>query len=187
LPINNNTHSIITGDNGGKSFIPGKLETSWVDELTDYADTFLEDEETRQGNILNNKTCSDCSSFPSFAAALFVPSDDLSLLKCEDKTKSLITASEFPGKLETSWVDELTDYADTFLEDEETRQGNILNNKTKEIGQSLMLLIKEGNSEAVIRDLVLSSHFSKLNSSLQLVSNFPGMKDLPPLSPVIIE
>ena len=44
--------------------------------------------------------------------------------------------------------------------------GNILNNKTKEIGQSLMLLIKEGNSEAVIRDLVLSSHFSKLKSSL---------------------
>jgi hypothetical protein len=29
-----------------------------------------------------------------------------------------------------------------------------------------MLLIKEGNSEAVIRDLVLSSHFSKLKSSL---------------------
>jgi hypothetical protein len=51
-------------------------------------------------------------------------------------------------------------YADTFLEDEENRQGNILNNRTKEIGQSLMLLIKEGNSEAVIRDLVLSSHFS---------------------------
>jgi hypothetical protein len=50
------THSIITGDNGGKSFIPGKLETSWIDELTDYADTFLEDEQTRQGNILNNKT-----------------------------------------------------------------------------------------------------------------------------------
>jgi hypothetical protein len=38
------THSIITGDNGGKSFIPGKLETSWIDELTDYADTFLEDD-----------------------------------------------------------------------------------------------------------------------------------------------
>jgi hypothetical protein len=33
------------------SFIPGKLETSWIDELTDYADTFLEDEQTRQGNI----------------------------------------------------------------------------------------------------------------------------------------
>jgi hypothetical protein len=31
----------------------------------------------------------------------------------------------------------------TFLEDEQTRQGNILNNKTKEIGQSLMLLIKD--------------------------------------------
>jgi hypothetical protein len=43
--------SIITGDNGGKSFIPGKLETSWVDELTDYADTFLEDEETRHANL----------------------------------------------------------------------------------------------------------------------------------------
>jgi hypothetical protein len=55
----------------------------------------------------------------------------------------------------------LTDYADTFLEDEQTRQGNILNNKTKEIGQSLMLLIKEGNAEAVVRDLVLSSHFSQ--------------------------
>lgn len=86
-------------------------------------------------------------------------------------THSIITGdnggkSFIPGKLETSWVDELTDYADTFLEDEETRQGNILNNKTKEIGQSLMLLIKEGNSEAVIRDLVLSSHFSKLKSSL---------------------
>jgi hypothetical protein len=57
--------------------------------------------------------------------------------------------SFIPGKLETSWIDELTDYADTFLEDEQTRQGNILNNKTKEIGQSLMLLIKEGNAEAV--------------------------------------
>jgi hypothetical protein len=33
----------------------------------------------------------------SFAAALFVPSDDFSLLKCEDKTKSLITASELPS------------------------------------------------------------------------------------------
>jgi hypothetical protein len=72
------THSIITGDNGGKSFIPGKLETSWIDELTDYADTFLEDEQTRQGNILNNK-------------------DDLSFLKCEDKTKSLTTASALPS------------------------------------------------------------------------------------------
>jgi hypothetical protein len=37
--------------------------------------------------------------------------------------------------------------------------------KTKEIGQSLMLLIKEGNAEAVVRDLVLSSHFRKLKSS----------------------
>jgi hypothetical protein len=79
--------------------------------------------------------CKDCSSFPSFEAALFVPRDDLSFLKC----------------------------ADTFLEDEQTRQGNILNNKTKEIGQSLMLLIKEGNAEAVVRDLVLSSHFRKIS------------------------
>jgi hypothetical protein len=37
--------------------------------------------------------CKDCSSFPSFEAALFVPRDDLSFLKCEDKTKSLTTAS----------------------------------------------------------------------------------------------
>jgi hypothetical protein len=29
-----------------------------------------------------------------------------------------------------------------------------------------MLLIKEGNAEAVVRDLVLSSHFRKLKSSL---------------------
>jgi hypothetical protein len=75
------------------------------------------------------------------------------LLKCEDKTKSLITASELP----TSWVDELTDYADTFLEDEENRQGNILNNRTKEIGQSLMLLIKEVVSPSVSSELMLLS------------------------------
>jgi hypothetical protein len=63
-----------------------------------------------------------------------------------------------PGKLETSWIDELTDYADTFLEDEQTRQGNILNNKTKEIGQSLMLLrISPNSSENKLNKLVLSS------------------------------
>jgi hypothetical protein len=37
--------------------------------------------------------CNDCSSFPSFEAALFVPRDDLSFLKCDDKTKSLTIAS----------------------------------------------------------------------------------------------
>jgi translation initiation factor 2 beta subunit (eIF-2beta)/eIF-5 len=81
------THSIITGDNGGKSFIPGKLETSWVDEYTDFADTFV--------------ICKDCSSFPSFEAALFVPRDDLSFLKCEDKTKSLTTASALPSLIKS--------------------------------------------------------------------------------------
>jgi spermidine/putrescine-binding protein len=81
--------------------------------------------------------CKDCSSFPSFEAALFVPRD---------------------GKLETSWVDEYTDFADTFLEDEQTRQGNILNNKTKEIGQSLILNgISPNSSENKLNKLVLSS------------------------------
>jgi hypothetical protein len=69
------THSIITGDNGGKSFIPGKLETSWIDELTDYAD--------------------------SFEAALFVPRDDLSFLKCDDKTKYLTTVSALPSLIKS--------------------------------------------------------------------------------------
>jgi hypothetical protein len=32
-----------------------------------------------------------------FAAALFVPMDDLSFLKCDDKTKSLTTASALPS------------------------------------------------------------------------------------------
>jgi hypothetical protein len=36
--------------------------------------------------------CKDCLSFPSFEAAIFVPREDLSLLKCECKTRSLITA-----------------------------------------------------------------------------------------------
>jgi hypothetical protein len=52
---------------------------------------------TRLDNIHQIKGDDDCSSFPSFEAALFVPRDDLSFLKCEDKTKSLTTASALPS------------------------------------------------------------------------------------------
>ena len=71
-----------------------------------------------------------------------------------------------PAKLNTDWLDWLTDFADVGNESESNRQKNILNGNKKEINKSLQLLIKEGNAQAVIKDLVFAAHFDKLSSSL---------------------
>jgi hypothetical protein len=46
------SHSVIDGDNGGSAFIPAKLNTDWLDWLTDFADVGNESESNRQKNIL---------------------------------------------------------------------------------------------------------------------------------------
>ena len=71
-----------------------------------------------------------------------------------------------PAKLNTDWLDWLTDWGDVGNEDESHRQRNILNGNKEKVNKSLQLLIKEGNAQAVIKDLVFAAHFDKLSSSL---------------------